>query len=57
MEIYKRFMVFEYDSYYPAGGLDDVNESFDDELKAILYAKSSKYDYAEIFDREKGIAL
>jgi hypothetical protein len=52
--MYKRFLVFSYDDYYPNGGLSDVIKSFDDADEAVEYAKSDERgcrgDYIEVFD-------
>lgn len=57
LEEIKRFMVFEYLSYYPAGGLGDWMESFDSKEEAIEYAKKTTYDNTDIFDRIEGIII
>jgi hypothetical protein len=52
--MYKRFLVFAMDRYYPSGGIDDVKKSFDDADEAIEFAKSGddlvSYDFVEVFD-------
>jgi hypothetical protein len=53
-DLTKKYYVFEYSMYYPAGGLEDLSKTFDDILDALSYAHSSDYDYVTIFDRETG---
>ena len=48
--IYKRYMVFEFDCYYPIGGLCDCSKSFDDLDEATEYANMSGYNFIQIFD-------
>lgn len=51
---YKRFMVFRCNTYYPEGGLSDVDESFDTLEEAIKFCKERYYDFRYIFDRIEG---
>lgn len=51
---YKRFLVFGYESYYPQGGLVDVQATFDAKQEAIKYAlEECEYENIEIFDTVK----
>lgn len=47
----KRYLVFGFCQYYPAGGLGDVSESFDSPAEAIEWAKDLTYDYVVVWDR------
>lgn len=49
---HKRYLVFQYEGYYPAGGLGDLTGSFDTIEVAELYAKRHPSEYNEIADRE-----
>ncbi len=50
---FKRYIVFQFDEHYPAGGLGDVKGSFNDLKWAKLFIKDSGYyDYTEIIDRD-----
>jgi len=51
MEYYK-YIVFEYDEYYPKGGLGDIKKSFDSLEEAKEQKKASNYDYSDIIDRD-----
>ncbi len=46
-----RYLVFEFDNYYPCGGMGDVREEFNSFDKAVEHAQKSKDDYVEIYDR------
>ena len=51
-------MVFEFDDYYPGGGLCDVVYSSDDKEEALRYIKKDKgYENRQLFDRVAGIEL
>lgn len=56
----KRFLVFEYEHYYPAGGMDDLTESYDTLLEAINYIdtifKDSQSGF-DVFDRFSGFVI
>lgn len=45
--------MFSYDTYYPAGGMCDLEESFDtlEEVKEYLKENISRYDNFDIYDR------
>lgn len=49
---YKKFILFQYESYYPSGGLSDIADSFDtiEEAKAAVAKKPR--DFNEIVDRD-----
>lgn len=51
----KRYILFQFDSYYPEGGIKDMTGSFDsmDEIKAFI-AIAYRYDHAHIFDIQTG---
>jgi hypothetical protein len=49
---FKKFILFMYDTYYPAGGLGDVRDSFDTLDEAIKAAGARYYDFKEIVDRD-----
>lgn len=57
--MYKRFMVFRCESYYPSGGLDDCNQSFDEVKDAIEYIISNPANdcWYQLFDRVAGIQI
>jgi hypothetical protein len=48
----KRYYVFAYDTYYPAGGLSDLIDTFDTLEEAKLRAEQDRADWREIFDME-----
>lgn len=57
--MYKQFLTFCYDQYYPVGGMNDFVSSADshEEAYAVLkekYKKSS-FDYGQIVDLKTGI--
>jgi len=51
---YKRFLVFGYDNYYPAGGSNDVVVSTDtlDEAEDFIRQMTHGFDYFDILDME-----
>lgn len=52
-DLEQRFWVFGYHAYYPTGGLDDVDTTFDDLEEARSHGKKlleKTYDAVEIFD-------
>lgn len=57
MEKDKRYLLFEYDQYYPGGGIGDMTNSFDTLDEAIDAADESEYDYQEVYDRIEGVRL
>lgn len=50
----KRFVLFDYDSYYPAGGWGDFEGSFDTLDEARAAAKEGKRDHQDIIDLQTG---
>jgi hypothetical protein len=52
MSEHKKYKVFQYDSYYPCGGIEDCYVEFDILEDAIEYIKSNQYDYNYIIDRD-----
>jgi hypothetical protein len=55
----KQFLVFQYDSYYPAGGMSDLKESFDTLIEVEEYLKEhmNRYDFYDIYDRINGVSV
>lgn len=49
---YKKFILLQWDTYYPSGGLGNVKESFDTLEQAQEYVKKHRYDYSEVVDRD-----
>jgi len=52
-QTFKRFMLFEFQTYYPGGGVEDCSRSFDTLDEAVKVGELSKCDYVEIFDCDK----
>lgn len=52
----KRYLLFSYVDYYPSGGWNDFEESFDDVVKAKAAAMGclSKHGYIDLIDSETG---
>ncbi len=48
----RKYIVFQYDSYYPVGGLGDVRDSFDSLEEAEKYCHANRYDFNKIVDRD-----
>ncbi len=48
----KRFVVFAYETYYPGGGWNDYQSSFDTAVEAYLWAARNRAD--QIIDLETG---
>jgi len=48
----KKYILFGYDHYYPAGGLNDIAGSFDTLEEAREAAKKDTSDIKEIVDRD-----
>jgi len=48
----KQYILFAFHTFYPSGGMDDFNSSFDTEDEAIAKAKElvDDYDEFQIFD-------
>ena len=63
MTKFKRFMVWRSEEYYPGGGLNDFEESFDTLEEAENFIKERKSariysnDWFGIFDRIEGVEL
>ena len=53
----KRYAVFAWDNYYPAGGLGNFVKSFDDMDEAKAYVENPPekfhYDNIEVFDMDE----
>jgi len=54
---HKRYLVFTYPQYYPAGGLWDMDVSFDTVEECKEFIKDEGSDNNEIYDRVKGIEI
>lgn len=56
---YKQYMVFFMCRYYPTGGLDDCEGSFDTLKEVAKFIKDnlSQYQRVEVFDRVKGVKI
>lgn len=51
----KRYWVFGYDKYYPAGGMEDFRGDFDTYEEATAFVRDSHlnysgWDYVDIYD-------
>lgn len=53
----KRYLVFEFDAYYPGGGTEDLTLRTDDLNEAFAKVRASRRDYQEVFDNEIGELL
>jgi len=53
----KRYLAFGFDTYYPNGGLCDMQKSFDTIEEAIAYLKSISYDSKDLYDRLAGKSI
>ncbi len=51
---FKRFMAFQYNTYYPDGGLGDCEASFDTFEEAVEFLKKRYHDFRFVFDRIEG---
>ena len=49
---YKKYIVFQFQTYYPAGGIGDITDSFESKEEAIAFIKDNLEDYNEIVDRD-----
>lgn len=49
-----RYWVFDYDWYYPLGGLGDLAGIFDALEEATEFARACDGDEVQVFDREVG---
>jgi hypothetical protein len=54
IDLQKRYYVFTYNQYYPGGGLEDVEATFDDVEEAIKFAENADDDYVDVFDKQLG---
>ena len=56
MEIYRKYILFQYDQDYPTGGLNDIHNSFDTLNEAIEQVKKDAdylpSDFNEVVDRD-----
>jgi hypothetical protein len=50
----KRYLLFQYEQYYPGGGWGDLTGSFDTIEEAATKALKKRRDYNEIIDLETG---
>ena len=57
MEHYERYMLFEFYTFYPSGGLHDCDVSFANLDDAIQAFEFSNADHAQLFDRIDGIII
>ena len=48
----KKYIVFQFDTYYPGGGLSDIKGSFDTLEEAITFIKKDYQDYSYVVDRD-----
>lgn len=46
----KRFLLFVFDSYYPAGGWNDFAGSFDSQYDALKHVTTLRFDHYQIID-------
>lgn len=55
----KRYWLFSYDEYYPAGGMCDFEDSFDSMEEAVLAKRSidADWDFLETVDTLTGKIL
>lgn len=49
---YKKFIVFQFEQYYPQGGLNDIKGSFDSLEEAIAFIQKNRQDYNQIVNRD-----
>jgi hypothetical protein len=49
---HKKYILFQYDQYYPSGGLGDIRGSFDTLEEAKEYAVKHRHDYNDVVDRD-----
>jgi hypothetical protein len=50
----KRYIVFQYEDYYPSGGWGDLQGSFDTLEEARAFAQENRHDNTDIIDLETG---
>jgi len=48
----KKYIVFQFDLYYPVGGLNDMRESFDTLEEAEKFCLEDRWDFNHIVDRD-----
>jgi hypothetical protein len=53
----KRFYLFAGYNYYPAGGWDDFNDSFDSVDEAIKIGKEHPGDWYHVIDSQTGESI
>ena len=53
----KRFLVFQFDTYDPNGGMCDMIESFGKLSEVINYVRKAHADTFQVYDRLKGISV
>jgi len=54
---HKRFLVFFYYQYYPDGGLDDLDNTFDTIKETIEHIENEKKDFYDLYDRVEGQSI
>ncbi len=52
-----RYLVFEFDAYYPGGGMYDCRLKTDNLEEALGRVRKSTYDYCEIYDTVEGVEI
>lgn len=54
---HKRFLLFVYSDYYPGGGMDDLEETYDKAIEAVEAIENITryFDTAIIYDRIEGL--
>lgn len=53
----KRFLLFQYDQYYPSGGWSDLSGSFNTVEEARICAKKELRTTNEVIDLETGYVV
>lgn len=53
----KRYLIFGYDNFYPAGGMCDLIDSNDDKFEVRKRVETADYQYFEIYDKIEGEML
>ena len=56
---HKRFLLFVYSDYYPGGGMDDLEETYDKAIEAVEAIENITryFDTAIIYDRIEGLSF
>jgi len=51
-----RYLIFQYDVYYPSGGINDLRGTFNDieDVRSFIENNKSNYDNYHIYDRISG---